>query len=58
MLNVSPEGQNISVDWAESVGLEVAGVVKSQAEDIILCSVEVAKNQMAVGSKDGQINIY
>lgn len=58
VLNVSPEGQNISVDWAEGVGLEVAGVVKSQAEDIILCSVEVAKNQMAIGSKDGQINIY
>lgn len=32
--------------------------MKSPSEDIILCSVEVGKNLLAIGGKDGQINIY
>jgi WD40 repeat protein len=58
VLGVSPEEQNICLDWVENLTLEQIGTVKSQSEGIILCSLEVSKNIIAIGSKDGQINIY
>lgn len=32
--------------------------IRNAASDIILCAIEVARNLIAVGSKDGTITVY
>jgi len=43
---------------AENVGLVPSQVIKNTASDIILCALEVSRNVIAVGSRDGVITIY
>jgi hypothetical protein len=55
---ISQEQQSLAVEWAEGVTLAPQQPLRSLAEDIALCSLEVGRNLVAVGSKDGQIGIY
>lgn len=56
--SISQTQQNISFDWAENIALTPTQTIRSVAEDILLCAIEISKNLIAVGSKDGLINIY
>lgn len=58
MTGVGPEKQNISLEWAEGLTLVPGQSVKSVSDDIILCAVEVGRGQIAVGGKDGVVNVY
>lgn len=55
---MSPEAQSVGVEWGESVSLEAQQSLKNLGDEMILCCLEIARNIMAVGSKDGQINVY
>ena len=57
-MSIAPEQQNITYEMAESVNLVQEKAIKNVASDIILCALEVARNMIAVGSKDGVITIY
>ena len=55
---VANDGHSVAFKAAENVILASAQCIKSVAEDIILCALEINRNSMAVGSKDGIITIY
>ena len=58
MTAFSPEQQNICFEWGENIALNYCNTIKSVSQDIVLCAIEVANNVIAVGGKDGMINIY
>lgn len=55
---LSPEGQSIGVEWAEGVALTPQQPIRSLSDEIALCSIEVGRNLVAIGSKDGSIGVY
>jgi hypothetical protein len=58
VVGVSQEQQSLAVEWAEGVALVAQQPVRSLSEEIALCAVEVGRNLVAVGSKDGLVGIY
>jgi WD40 repeat protein len=58
VINIAPEQQNITFEWAENITFSPSNTIQNAASDIILCSLEVGRNMIAVGSKDGVITIY
>jgi WD40 repeat protein len=55
---VSASQQIMTLDWAEDVRISSYGTIKSESNDIILCALEVKKNQIAIGGKDGILTIF
>lgn len=51
IINISQEQQNVCVEWAENVSLTPSQTIKSLSAEIILCSIEVGKNLIAIGNK-------
>jgi WD40 repeat protein len=57
-MGVSQEQQSLAVEWAEEVTLSAQQPLRSMAEGIALCSLEVGRNLVAIGSNDGLICVY
>lgn len=56
--SISQIQQSISFDSVDNISVSPQQTIRSAVDDILLCAIEVYKNLLAVGSKDGIINIY
>lgn len=57
-IKLSQAQQTISYDWAEDVRVSDYTTLRADSDDIVLCALEVTKNTVAVGCKNGTITIH